>query len=211
MKKRKHIVETIAMMAKYNPFFEKAGFYYMWDTGSGRPVLMYPLTDEAKKRIESFLAKDPVAQKHGGKLYMSRYGRVNKLQGNIVIEGLTKIYTSVLDVKQMPTKLREVLLAFGVEKRVIEKYVLRDVNIPIKPGEVVAVVGASGAGKTTLLRMIVGAAKRELQADARYRPSNREVVVPQNTRIAYLLPGECEPTFGSETILEHIYAKESRR
>lgn len=55
MKKKKHIVETIAQMARYNSFFEKAGFYYMWETVSGRPVLMYPLTDEARKKIEKFL------------------------------------------------------------------------------------------------------------------------------------------------------------
>ncbi|WP_228546741.1 hypothetical protein [Hyperthermus butylicus] len=47
MKRAKHVVETIAQMARYNPFFEKAGFYYMWDTASSRPVLMYPLTEEA--------------------------------------------------------------------------------------------------------------------------------------------------------------------
>jgi ABC-type ATPase with predicted acetyltransferase domain len=73
MKRRKHIVETIAMMAKYNPFFEIAGFTYMWNTGSGRPVLMYPLTREAEERIKKFLAEDPYARKHGGKLYHSRY------------------------------------------------------------------------------------------------------------------------------------------
>ncbi len=57
MKRNKHIVETIAMMARYNPFFEKAGFKYMWDTGSGRPVLMYPLTKEAEKYIQNILRR----------------------------------------------------------------------------------------------------------------------------------------------------------
>ncbi len=207
MKKRKHLIETIAMMARYNPFFEKAGFYYMWDTGSGRPVLMYPLTREAEERIRRFLEADPYAKRHGGKLYRSRYGAVEKLGGEIKLVGVTKIYSSILDVHRLPPHLRDVLLAFGVEKRLVEKYVLRNVDISIKPGEIVAVIGASGAGKTTLLRMIIGAAVEELRSDERYRPSEGKVIVPENTRIAYLLPGEAEPAFGSETLLEHIYAK----
>ncbi len=51
---KKHLVETIAQMVRYNPFFEKAGFYYMWDTASGRPVLYYPLTKEAEHHIKTF-------------------------------------------------------------------------------------------------------------------------------------------------------------
>jgi ABC-type ATPase with predicted acetyltransferase domain len=207
MKKRKHIIETIAMMAKYNPFFEKAGFYYMWDTGSGRPVLMYPLTKEAKERIKKFLETDPYARKHGGKLYRSRYGVVEKISGSIIIEDLTKTYSSILDVKRLPPKLRDVLLAFGVERRLVEKYVLKNVNVVIEPGEIVVVVGASGAGKTTFLRMIIGAAKPELASLEKYRPSEGSVRVPPNTRLQALLPGELEPTFGSETLLEHITMK----
>jgi len=207
MKRKKHIVETIAMMAKYNPFFEKAGFYYMWDTGSGRPVLMYPLTKEAEERIREFLERDPYARMHKGKLYRSRYGQVEKLSAPIIIKNLTKIYTSTLDVKRMPPKLREVLLAFGVERRIVEKYVLRNVNIVIEPGEVVVVVGASGAGKTTFLRMIIGAADPELRKLPHYKPNEGEVIIPPNVKLKALLPGELEPVFGSETLLEHVNMK----
>lgn len=205
MKKRKHIVETIAQMARYNPFFEKAGFYYMWDTGSGRPVLMYPLTDEAQERIREFLEEDPYAKRHKGKLYRSRYGRVEPLKTPIRIVNLTKTYSSLLDVSRLPEELQNILRAFGVEKRLVERYVLRDVNIVIEPGDVVVVVGASGAGKTTLLRMIIGATLKS--ADERYKPTSGYVEVPENTRIAYMLPGECEPEFGNETLLEHITRK----
>ena len=205
MKKKKHIVETIAQMARYNPFFEKAGFYYMWETASGRPVLMYPLTDEARRKIEEFLQKDPYARKHGGKLYRSRYGVVDKLKGPIRIIGLTKKYSSELDVARLPEELRQVLIAFGVERRLIERYVLKDVDITINPGEIVVVVGASGAGKTTLLRMIIGAAIEATNEG--YKPTEGKVEVPENTKIEYLLPGEHEPIFGDETLLEHITSR----
>ena len=205
MKREKHVVETIAQMARYNPFFEKAGFYYMWDTASGRPVLMYPLTEEARRRILEFLRSDPYARLHGGKLFRSRYGRVEPLTAPIRLISVTKMYRSDLDISRLPKDLQEVLRAFGAERRLVERYVLKDVNLEIKPGEVVAVVGASGAGKTTLLRMIIGGVLG--LDDERYKPTSGRVEAPGNVRLAALLPGELEPEFGSETLLEHMTRK----
>jgi len=53
-----------------------------------------------------------------------------------------------------PTLVRErmriesVWLAYG------ENWVVRDVNLPVRQGEVLALIGASGSGKTTLLRSL---------------------------------------------------------
>jgi len=211
MKRRKHIVETIAQMARYNPFFEKAGFVYMWDTASGRPVLMYPLSEEARRCIERYLREDPVGRSHGGRLFRSRYGRVEPLEAPIRVKQLTKIYRSELDVSRLPPQLQEVLRAFGAERRIVERYVLRDVSFEIEPGEIVAVIGASGAGKTTLLRMIIGAVVPSLQRDPYlrdlYTPTEGRVEAPRNTKLEYMLPGEHEPVFGEETLLEHIYSR----
>ena len=205
MRRRKHFVETIAMMARYHPFFEKVGFKYLWDTASGRPALYYPLSDEARRRVEDFLARDPYAQKHGGVLYRPRYGGIEPLSGPIELRDVTKMYTSTLDISLLEKDLQEILSAFGVTRRVVQRYVLRDAYLRIDPGEVVAVVGMSGAGKTTLLRMILGAAlgiKEE-----RYLPDSGEVKVPDNVKVAALLPGEVEPKFGDEPLLEHMYRK----
>ncbi len=205
MKKQKHLIEVIAQMARYNPFFEKAGFIYLWDTASGRPVLYYPLTETARKKIENFLKNDPYARQHGGKLYRPRYTTAEPLSGPIVFQDVVKAYRSTLDLSALSKDLQDVLRAFGVDRRVIERAVLRNVNLTINPGEVVVVVGASGAGKTTFLKLIVGAVLK-LQ-DENYRPNSGTIQVPDNVRLAALIPGEIEPTFGDESLLEHMTKK----
>jgi phosphate transport system ATP-binding protein len=45
-------------------------------------------------------------------------------------------------------RLRSVWLAYG------ENWVVRDVSLPVRQGEVLALIGASGSGKTTLLRSL---------------------------------------------------------
>lgn len=204
MKRRKHVVETIAAMARYNPFFERAGFKYMWDTASGRPVLMYPLTEEARRRIEEFLKSDPHARRHGGILYRPRYRAAEPLRGPIELRGVSKLYRSVLSLEGLREDVAEILRSFGVERRVVERYIFRDVNLRIDPGEIVVIRGASGAGKTTLLRIILGAMDPELGAREEYRPSEGEVSAPENARPAALLPGEVDVEFGPGSILEEI-------
>lgn len=44
----------------------------------------------------------------------------------------------------------------GVHKRFGNRTVLEDIDLEIKPGEFVSVVGPSGAGKTTLIKLILG-------------------------------------------------------
>lgn len=204
MRKRKHIVETIAQMARYNPFFEKVGFKFLWETASGRPVLFYPLTEEAREYIERFLKEDPYAPKDG-RLWRPSYGKVEPLSGPIVFKDVSKVFESELDVKGLPDEIRELLEAFGVRHRVIQRPVLRNLNFEIKPGELIAVVGASGAGKTTLLRLILGAANGWWEE--RFRPTTGEIEVPENVRVSVMIPGEFEPSFGTESILEHVYRK----
>ncbi len=205
MKRNKHIIEVIAQMARYNPFFEKAGFYFMWESASGRPVLMYPLTKEAEERLRKFLETDKYAREHRGRLYKSRFGGIQPLSEPIKLINISKTYSNVLDLSRLSPQLQDVLRAFGVERRVIERYVLKDVKLTIEPGDVVVVVGASGAGKTTLLRLIIGAAIKS--GSEQYKPTDGEVRVPENTKITYLLPGEHEPVFGDETLIEHVAKK----
>lgn len=133
------------------------------------------------------------------------YGKVEKLEGPIVFKNVTKVFESELDIKGLPEEIQDLLKAFGVRHRVIQRPVLRNLNFQINPGEIVAVVGASGAGKTTLLRLILGAIRGYWEE--KYRPTSGKIEVPKNAKVSALIPGEMEPEFGSETILEHVYRK----
>lgn len=199
----KEAIETIAMMARYNPFMEKAGFLYLWDTGSGRPVLYKPLTERAAGYIRSFLSRDPVAKEHGGRLYRPRFAPVEPLEAPIVLRGIYKSYHNRLDLNALSPPVRRALEAFGAREREIQKYVIKNGSVTIEPGKVTAIVGASGSGKTTLLRLLWGLLTGS--EDPLYLPDSGTWELPGNARVAILIPGEFEPTFGSDPIIEVLY------
>ncbi len=202
MRRPKVIVETVAMMARYNPFFERAGFRYLWDTASGRPVLFRGLVAEADRAIESFLRTDPVAVTHGGKLYRPSLSPAEPLSEPIRFLHVRKSYRRSLDLERLEPQLREVLRSFGVERRLVETNVLRHLDLAIHPQELLVVIGASGAGKTTLLRLLWGAATGA--RGVRYRPTTGRIVVPTNVQVAAFLPGELEPPWGREPLLQRL-------
>ena len=72
--------------------------------------------------------------------------------GSITVAQLGKAY------KQYPSRwsrLAEWLIPFS-KKRHTLKWVLKDLNFSVSPGEAVGIVGINGAGKSTLLKMITG-------------------------------------------------------
>ncbi len=52
----------------------------------------------------------------------------------------------------------------GVEKRFEEKQVLRGLDLAVRPGESLTIIGGSGTGKSVLLRLIIGLLKPEAGA-----------------------------------------------
>jgi len=85
-------------------------------------------------------------------------------------------------------------LSFRYQEK--QDYILKDINLNINPGEIIAIIGPSGAGKTTLIRLIAGlynANKGEIRIDSnnieeipRNILRNEIIMVPQNV---YLFPG----------------------
>ena len=200
----KVLVETVAMMARYNPFFERAGFRYLWDTASGRPVLFFGLTPDAQTRIEQFIATDPVARQHRGQLYRPALRTAESLAAPIRFHHVRKVYRRTLDLHHLAPELQAVLRAFGVERRVIETVVLRRLDLTIEPGELIVLVGAFSTGKTTLLRLLWGAASGK--RSPRFTPDGGRIELPVNTTAAAFLPGEVEPAWGREPLLQRIVA-----
>ena len=72
--------------------------------------------------------------------------------GAITVSGLGKAY------KQYPTRwsrLAEWMLPFAGQRHSL-KWILRDINFQVAPGEAVGLIGINGAGKSTLLKLITG-------------------------------------------------------
>lgn len=72
--------------------------------------------------------------------------------GSITVSNLGKAY------KQYPnrwSRLLEWFIPGGAQQHQL-KWVLRDINFSVKPGEAVGIVGNNGAGKSTLLKLITG-------------------------------------------------------
>lgn len=70
------------------------------------------------------------------------------------------IYTKSLGkaFKRYPTKWSRICEWLGLKKFASQelKWILRDINISVKPGEAVGIIGMNGAGKSTLLKLITG-------------------------------------------------------
>jgi ABC-2 type transport system ATP-binding protein len=52
--------------------------------------------------------------------------------------------------------MNEVVRALGLSKRYGSRSVLQNVDLSLREGEIVGLIGANGAGKTTLLRILLG-------------------------------------------------------
>ncbi len=66
--------------------------------------------------------------------------------------------------------------ARGLSMRRGDREVLSDVDIDVRRGEIVTLIGANGAGKTTLVRLLLGIEQ----------PARGRVVKPESTRIGYV-------------------------
>ena len=76
----------------------------------------------------------------------------NKMGKNIAIEvkNLNKNFTVYYD---KANTIKERLIRLGKGKKE-EREILKDINLEIKKGEVVGLIGVNGSGKSTLLKLM---------------------------------------------------------
>ncbi len=83
-----------------------------------------------------------------------------------------------------PTVVGPAFTFEGVERRFGDKTVLRSINLAVRDGEFIAVIGKSGCGKSTLLRLLAGLD----EPDASRITRNAGATSPAGTRIMFQEP-----------------------
>jgi energy-coupling factor transport system ATP-binding protein len=94
------------------------------------------------------------------------------------IAALVRAHDERQDAPRVPTGA-ELLAAAGVSVDYDRRVVVRDVDVAVHQGEVVALLGRNGAGKTTLLRAL-GGLLRPAAGEIRCSPGVRPAYVPQD-------------------------------
>jgi len=187
----KELVLATTKTARYHPFLEKAGFRYLWDTVSDRPVLTYPLSDASARKVRRFLQTDPYAVEQGGVLYRTKYGRVRGLADPIVFHGVDKAFLNDPNAN-LTTTMQKIFSAFDLRDLRIGRPLLRGIRLRFEPGTVQLLWGTNRAGKAMLLRLLWDE-----------MPDSGWVDVPEG-KVKAFLPGVTEPTLGNEAVLERV-------
>lgn len=73
--------------------------------------------------------------------------------GHLCVKNVGKAY------KRYPKKLGRMAEWCGFGNHHELKWVLRDINFEVAPGEAIGIIGANGAGKSTLLKIVTGTAR----------------------------------------------------
>jgi len=104
---------------------------------------------DKKAFVEKFRAKATKARQA-----QSRAKQIEKIESQIEDLATTSRRAPLFRFEQVRNSGKDVLTAVGVEKSFGDKDVLKGVDLSIRRGEQVALIGANGLGKSTLLKII---------------------------------------------------------
>ncbi len=111
------------------------------------------LANRARREME-WLRRGPKARTTKSK---SRIQEANRLIGELgEIEQRTVESTASIDFAASGRKTKRLLIATGVSKRYGDHTVLDGIDLLIRPGTRLGLLGANGSGKTTLLSLLAG-------------------------------------------------------
>lgn len=65
--------------------------------------------------------------------------------------------------------IREILRVKGLNLKILDREILRDISFSLKCGEKLALIGANGSGKTSLLRALAGIEQGELTGEIYFK------------------------------------------
>jgi ABC-type transporter Mla maintaining outer membrane lipid asymmetry ATPase subunit MlaF len=81
----------------------------------------------------------------------------------------------------------------GVTNRFGEQVVHEGLDLDVRRGEVLGVVGGSGSGKSVLMRSIIGL-RRPMKAASRCSAQTRSAAIPRTATTSSAAPGCCSRT-----------------
>ena len=140
-----------------------------------------------QKFVDRFKAKASKARQAQSKVKL-----IEKVTESLVaLPGSSRRYPTFRFQERRPSG-REVLKVKGVKKRFGDKEVLHGVNLEVRRGDRLAIMGPNGIGKSTLLKILMG----ELQPDA------GEVVWGHETHRGYFAQDHREGLAGSDKTAE---------
>lgn len=142
---------------------------------------------EAQKFIDRFRAKASKARQAQSKIKL-----MEKME---LVETVRREKTISFSFPEAPRSGRDVVSLRGISKAFGENELYRDVDLTVRRGERVAILGPNGCGKTTLLRIIA----REITPDAGTVSLGHEV------RMSYFAQHHSAMLNPHNTVIEEVY------
>jgi len=148
--------------------------------------------DQKKKELEAFVTRFK-AKASKARQAQSKAKQLERLEAEQIV--LPELRRAVrIDFKPCARAGETVIKVDGLSFSYGDKPVLRDVNLDVRRGDRVAVVGVNGAGKTTLLKLVC----HELE------PTSGAVSLGHNVSPSYFAQHQAEVLGSNQTVLESV-------